>query len=257
MHVLVIMKSAIKILVFSFVIVISIKANGCSCLGDVTSHDIFGNVRHCHEVGFLRLDSVRMVFDTLPNGYVNYFNYNYYTVIKNVNIKGKSMSDTLIIGRGNSCDDQISQYGDTVLYLMSISSDWNGNLYRAPVFKGYCSGNYWCGKVTEIVKNGKVNGYTMNEAIEIIEGVLLSTEKKLDAHTDLEIYPNPVTSTLTIEFQTPIEKVLIRSLEGRLIKEVLDPELTTTIDISHYPKGMYFVEIQEANHSRIEKVLVE
>ena len=58
----------------------------------------------------------------------------------------------------------------------------------------------------------------------------------------LILYPNPVTNQLNIASDSKIEKVMIYSLTGELVRSI-DGELKT-IDISTLSSGNYFIKVQ-------------
>ena len=87
----------------------------------------------------------------------------------------------------------------------------------------------------------------------IIEGDNLSSVEKLQAPTDnpLAIYPNPVSTDLTLEFlnNKPSRGVAIAiySMEGKLMKEAVkqtDREVVWTINVSDFPTGTYLVQVR-------------
>ena len=64
---------------------------------------------------------------------------------------------------------------------------------------------------------------------------------------DIEIYPNPVTNALTLEIKDnkPLNaKMEIKDVLGQLVYSSKIVSSKTNIDITTYPKGVYFVELQ-------------
>lgn len=79
-------------------------------------------------------------------------------------------------------------------------------------------------------------------------------------HVPVEIYPNPATTqfTLSVEPDAEIVRYEILSLEGMVLRsgDVLD--LETSIDISQYASGMYFIRVYDADgESHVEKWVKE
>ncbi|MDR9398516.1 MAG: T9SS type A sorting domain-containing protein, partial [Salibacter sp.] len=66
------------------------------------------------------------------------------------------------------------------------------------------------------------------------------TEKKRS-----KIYPNPASNVLHLEIHNPRSKVMIYTIEGKLMEEIKGDQ--KHLDISGYPSGMYFVSVIEPN----------
>jgi hypothetical protein len=64
------------------------------------------------------------------------------------------------------------------------------------------------------------------------------TEKKRS-----KIYPNPASNVLHLDIHNPQSKVMIYTIEGKLMEETRGDQ--KKLDISGYPSGMYFVSIIE------------
>lgn len=75
------------------------------------------------------------------------------------------------------------------------------------------------------------------------------------------IYPNPVTTNLTIESSTPLAQVWLSDMAGRSVLPPLYPSRTSgyaNIDVSSLPSGIYLVEaITEDGRRSVQKVVVE
>lgn len=75
----------------------------------------------------------------------------------------------------------------------------------------------------------------------------------------VNVYPNPASSKLTIESGATMSSVRIIDFSGRLVKEVATLNTTVLhIDVSSFPEGIYFVESNFSNGSRvISKVIIQ
>ncbi|GAB3952266.1 hypothetical protein GCM10028805_33940 [Spirosoma harenae] len=77
----------------------------------------------------------------------------------------------------------------------------------------------------------------------------------------LSVYPNPVSKTLTVELPATeaIETLSIRALSGAVVSQptVRARQHSTTFDVSHLPKGLYFLQVQTANGTANRKILKE
>lgn len=77
----------------------------------------------------------------------------------------------------------------------------------------------------------------------------------------VSIAPNPSNGifTITKNSQTSISKVTVFDINGKVVK-VIDSELnfdTTTVDLSTFSKGVYFMEIANETDKVVRKILLE
>ncbi|GAB4035905.1 M4 family metallopeptidase [Spirosoma gilvum] len=77
----------------------------------------------------------------------------------------------------------------------------------------------------------------------------------------LSVYPNPVTTTLTIELPgtETIENLSVRTLTGTTVLQpaVRAHQRSATLDVGQLPKGLYFLEVQTANGKANRKLMKE
>lgn len=73
--------------------------------------------------------------------------------------------------------------------------------------------------------------------------------------TDIVIYPNPVHDKISIVSQEPISSVAVRNILGQLLYNVKVDEMNTTIDISGYSRGTYFVQIKIGSNTFTKKII--
>ncbi len=77
----------------------------------------------------------------------------------------------------------------------------------------------------------------------------------------LSVYPNPASKTLTVELPATetIETITIRSISGSTVSQpaIRARQQSTTLDVSHLPKGLYFLQVQTANGTANRKILKE
>jgi hypothetical protein len=67
-------------------------------------------------------------------------------------------------------------------------------------------------------------------------------------------YPNPVSSTLTIELDEKVEYILLNQKGQIIAKDFLNAPINT-IDFSNYSQGLYFLRLQNENFSITRKVV--
>lgn len=79
-----------------------------------------------------------------------------------------------------------------------------------------------------------------------------------DFETQVVIFPNPVNNQVTIEAETPIESVILKSMNGRtLLHKPINSALSGQLDLSQFPAGMYFIIIEMNDRSPVVKKLVK
>lgn len=73
---------------------------------------------------------------------------------------------------------------------------------------------------------------------------ILSNEGGLD-NSILSIYPNPATTTITLDIAADIVDIAVYGVSGRIVvtKSVIDQR----IDVSDLKEGMYFIRIKTEN----------
>jgi hypothetical protein len=124
----------------------------------------------------------------------------------------------------------------------------NGELLMAGVSEFRLgSPNY--GWILKLDENGCVNSDSCG-----FQTVGISIEKP--TFNELEVYPNPFTSELIIEFKSNenIQEISIYNLMGSLVYSVTNPY--KTLQLSHLPNGLYILEAKTENGVRfLEKIL--
>lgn len=68
----------------------------------------------------------------------------------------------------------------------------------------------------------------------------------------ISLYPNPVSDQLHIQTQEEITQINLISFTGQLLQTWSN---TTTLNISNYANGVYFLQINTQNTSTIEKII--
>jgi len=88
----------------------------------------------------------------------------------------------------------------------------------------------------------------------ITVGTQTSVEVSVN-NDDLTIYPNPVKTSFKISTAKVIENVLIYNLAGK--KMHADNKALHTFDVSSFPPGIYFVQIESAGDLITKKIIKE
>ena len=75
----------------------------------------------------------------------------------------------------------------------------------------------------------------------------------------LDVYPNPVRDQLFITSGQSIEQIQILNISGQMIDSYRPSNQSTTINVSNFEKGIYFVRIKYNDTAlyRVEKIIVQ
>jgi hypothetical protein len=84
----------------------------------------------------------------------------------------------------------------------------------------------------------------------------LTTSLSQYSVSDIVLYPNPVNGAFCITLLQSSE-IEILNIEGQIIKSLNANENHTTIDISDFAKGMYFVKVKNENGVGVKKFIKE
>lgn len=93
-----------------------------------------------------------------------------------------------------------------------------------------------------------------------LEDCNLSVEES-DFNNTISLFPNPANNEFFIKNESPVnfEKVLIYDVSGRLMLNLnmSDSSYDTTVNVSGWSRGIYFVNIQSENTSISKKIILE
>ena len=67
----------------------------------------------------------------------------------------------------------------------------------------------------------------------------------------IKLYPNPATDKITIESNSTNNKIEIYNNLGQNVYSCYSTELTSEINVSEYPTGIYFVKLSDQNGKMI------
>lgn len=86
-------------------------------------------------------------------------------------------------------------------------------------------------------------------------GIIGETAIQEKGNTNLNMYPNPVYSSLKIENSERIECVAVYNLIGQKILEVSPGTNNLNLDMSHFTNGIYVVHVNDGATTTIKKVV--
>lgn len=73
---------------------------------------------------------------------------------------------------------------------------------------------------------------------------------------EAQLYPNPASSLVTVEVSQPVSEFRVYNLQGTLTESGLIPDRTRTLDVSHYPAGIYLIKFIGRDGTGFNKKLV-
>lgn len=97
------------------------------------------------------------------------------------------------------------------------------------------------------------------DGLPSVTGNVSNTEGLTTSTEELNVYPNPANSKLTIETKPPINTIAL-SIVNINGQEMIKPKMTNNkfiIDVSPLPVGVYFVKLLTANGIEISKFVKE
>ena len=87
---------------------------------------------------------------------------------------------------------------------------------------------------------------------------------EIENESVFKVYPNPASTNITIEsdINTRISGIQIIDIYGKEImhwenlSNVKQEPFSTSIEVSTYPKGIYFIQLKTAEHNFVKKVII-
>ncbi|MFA4853356.1 MAG: T9SS type A sorting domain-containing protein [Bacteroidales bacterium] len=163
-------------------------------------------------------------------------------------------------------------YGGDI-YCFAVSG--NGNIftgtYGAGVFLSSNNGSSWTA-----VNTGLTDTFVWSLAISgtnifagtggngvwkrALSDITVGVKEINNNESNIAVYPNPATNNITIESpQQPIfvHYAEILNIQGQLIKSFASSSNKTSVDISTFPNGMYFVKMKTEKGIAMKKFVKE
>ena len=135
-------------------------------------------------------------------------------------------------------------FGDAPVWL--TADGWN-----AIVLAGLASGTTYSLQVK--ARNGDLVETEFGDAVTFSTSLLGLND--FGSLNKIQISPNPTTGELTITAQTAIGKIFVYDVQARLLLTNLADDRQAKIDLSAYPRGMYFVKVFTGEGMKAEKVV--
>jgi len=174
---------------------------------------------------------------------------------------------------GNSNPILVDSNGVTQLY----SGCKNGYLYKFGNIDGNLTGtfsidstfnNIWEGinsfvAVKDITNDGMLDMLVgiYNGGVSFYKGDMnVSIEETETSFNNINIYPNPTKSMVTIDLGTNIisnTSIQVIDLLGKMLHQQIVKSSKTTINLNNYSKGIYLVKISNPSNNKVYKVVKE
>lgn len=74
---------------------------------------------------------------------------------------------------------------------------------------------------------------------------------------DFEYYPNPTEDFITVTANNVIKSIQLCDMQGRVLMTQVSESLQTTIDISNYSNGIYFLKVHSVSGEKTKKIVKE
>jgi len=97
-------------------------------------------------------------------------------------------------------------------------------------------------------------GYTAVYSSVDLEGASIGEE--LSA-TEISVYPNPAENMVKVSAPKGTQSVTVLNAIGQTIQNIENPALTTTIDVSEFQTGVYFIQVVKGDAKITKKLFVK
>ncbi len=146
----------------------------------------------------------------------------------------------------STTDNQIASFQDTIGYVQQENFEWTFRKVNLTE-QGYLSPNIYIAFV-----DVAYDGYRL-----YMDSIIVTKEDPVSVQelnqTQFEIFPNPVSSHLTIKSQFPITAVRVYSTTGQLLLE----EKTSGINVSNLTEGVYYIEVTSNGFTTTKQFIKE
>jgi hypothetical protein len=89
---------------------------------------------------------------------------------------------------------------------------------------------------------------------ELVVTFISSTMENIDS--DIQIFPNPVSSALHIDYSEALELIELITLEGQIVKSIPTQESNISFDISELNEGLYLLKVTTHNARMTQKIYI-
>jgi hypothetical protein len=163
-------------------------------------------------------------------------------------LKWNAAADSEILGY--HIYESESEYGKFTRITSVLVSDTNFTLLN------HQTGNWYMVKAVKVKESGCGMFIQPSIGISVESNIVLKVDESIPAISS-KITPNPSTRMFTIESNEQIKQISLYSGTGNLLYVFQNIEKTScSIDLSHYPKGIFMLKIGYINgQSEIKKII--
>lgn len=109
------------------------------------------------------------------------------------------------------------------------------------------------------IRSGEVTiiGCSSSKIVNIKQAEIISSINNNKNEPLLQVYPNPVTDRLNIKFMHYVSRyqIEIYSNSGLLIVKKESNMMSETVDLSSFPKGIYYLKLFNMEYSVLKKII--
>jgi hypothetical protein len=127
---------------------------------------------------------------------------------------------------------------------------WNGQAIAGATDSVYVvtqNGDY-----SVLVTEGSCTSDTSN----IANYTSINIQQLDDTQLTVLVYPNPTEGQLYIEHELEQVQIQVLNLHGQCLQRLESQEALIKLDLSHYPKGVYFMQLTDNKNSQTMKIIL-
>lgn len=107
------------------------------------------------------------------------------------------------------------------------------------------------------IAGGMINNQQVSNKTYKIGFTIISSIKE-NKQATFTVYPNPTSQQINLEFEKAENRTItLLNILGKQIFQIKNNTSTTLLDVSHYPKGIYFIQVSTEKEMSSQKIVVE
>ena len=155
---------------------------------------------------------------------------------------------------------------DILLYHLVKGKVMSSSLVNGQIVETYNDDDYTLTVTINaegvFINNAKVTVADLeaeNGVVHVIDAVLLPTTTSVSVfdQPSMEIYPNPASNYIRIKSDSPVDRLIIRDITGRIIEDRSSLNLTDEFSLAHLMQGIYLVTIKSGENTTTKKLVKE
>jgi len=108
-----------------------------------------------------------------------------------------------------------------------------------------------------LIAGGMDSNQVVSKKTYIIDFIITNTQKK-NKLTSFKTYPNPTSSQINLLFDNVEDKTIqLIDVLGNVVLTEQNNSNNIQLNLSNYPKGVYFVKVTASNNSSTQKIIVQ